>query len=216
MGNFKTTGSFTNKMKYDGTNNTLLLNNATAEPNFGFITTNTINNVIKSITTGSTYLSGFNATAGNNNLQMTMCGSAYTTSYFQNSGVISTSGSNLFLAATDALSSIKLLTGGKTSTNERLSIDYNGYVNINSLNGSTTRIVQADSSGLISAYDEIIVGKIYDSSIITLLDDSSSWDIDGSYVGGSITGTYEGQYYANINYFFFAYSDNEWIRLLRG
>ena len=53
-------------------------------------------------------------------------------------------------------------------------------------------------------------------SITTLLENTSNWDINGNYTGGTITGTYQGQNHYDGNYFFTAVDDNVWIRLIRG
>jgi hypothetical protein len=86
---------------------------------------------------------------------------------------------------------------------------------LTNLAGSGDRIVQANSAGLLSASIPVITGKLSDSTAISLLVNTSNWDVDGAYTGTAITGTYEGQYYCNTEYYFTAYSDNTWIRLPR-
>ena len=49
-----------------------------------------------------------------------------------------------------------------------------------------------------------------------LLEDTANWDIDGTYIGTTITGTYQGQKHYNSSYFFEAVADNLFIRLIRG
>ena len=49
-----------------------------------------------------------------------------------------------------------------------------------------------------------------------LLDSGSNWDINGSYIGTAISGTFQGQSHYNDNYFYTAIQDNFWIRLIRG
>ena len=51
---------------------------------------------------------------------------------------------------------------------------------------------------------------------MSLLDNSTNWDINGVYVGPTILDTYQGQAYFNANYWFTAVADNVWIRLIRG
>tara|TARA_R100000995_G_C3484654_1_gene126464 strand:+ start:12793 stop:13893 length:1101 start_codon:yes stop_codon:yes gene_type:complete len=51
---------------------------------------------------------------------------------------------------------------------------------------------------------------------VTLLENTSNWDVNGVYTGATITGTYQGQAHVNANYWFTATDDNVWIRLIRG
>lgn len=51
---------------------------------------------------------------------------------------------------------------------------------------------------------------------VTLLENTSNWDVNGNYTGTAITGTYQGQAHYNGNYWFTAVDDNVWIRLIRG
>lgn len=84
------------------------------------------------------------------------------------------------------------------------------------LPGSGIRIVEAsDGAGTLSATKTIVNAKLTDATTITRLTDTANWDINGAYTGTAITGTYEGQYYRNDEYFFFAYADNDWIRMIR-
>ncbi len=92
----------------------------------------------------------------------------------------------------------------------------NGYLTMTSLSGTTNRMLQVNSNGIISANTEIISGKITNATVISLLTNESNWDVNGQYCGISITGTYEGQYYRDCNYYFFAYDDNDWTRMIRG
>jgi len=87
---------------------------------------------------------------------------------------------------------------------------------LKSLSGTTDRVVQVNSGGTLAAQTQLLTGKLSDSIAISLLIDESNWGIDGLWIGIDITGTYEGQYYKTNDYYFVAYSDNEWIRLIRG
>ena len=53
-------------------------------------------------------------------------------------------------------------------------------------------------------------------TVASLLDNVSNWDINGIYIGTTITGTFQGQSHYNSNYWFTAVNDNIWIRLIRG
>jgi hypothetical protein len=83
----------------------------------------------------------------------------------------------------------------------------------NQLAGTTNRMAQVDSAGLLSASQDIVNGKITDGTVITLLTTDTNWTRLGAYVGTAITGTYEGQYYADGSYDFLAYADNTWRRI---
>jgi hypothetical protein len=78
--------------------------------------------------------------------------------------------------------------------------------------GATTRIMEVDTVGAVSAVKTTIIGKLSDVTAITLLTTEANWSDAGAYIGTAITGTYEGQYYSNGTYYFFAYSDNAWRR----
>jgi hypothetical protein len=83
------------------------------------------------------------------------------------------------------------------------------------LAGSTPRLMEVDSTGLVSASKDLVVAKLADAGVITLLTTAGNWDANSQYIGTAITGTYEGQYYSDTAYFYYAYSDNSWIRLPR-
>ena len=81
-----------------------------------------------------------------------------------------------------------------------------------SLAGTGNRIMQVDEDGLESATEPIITGKLSDVTAIILLTNATNWNSLGAYIGTAITGTFEGQYYSDSIYYFYAYSDNAWIR----
>ena len=110
-----------------------------------------------------------------------------------------------------------ILTGNTTiNLNSNNLILDNGDLILTKLTGTTVRIVQANTDGSLSANTSIVVGKITNATIISLLTDENNWSVDGEYIGIEITGTFEGQYYANDDYYFFAYDDNLWLRMIRG
>lgn len=93
----------------------------------------------------------------------------------------------------------------------------NGTISSSGLAGSTDRVVQVDSGGTISATLDIVSGYITSGGTVALLlDNTNNWDINGNYIGSTITGTYQGQKHYNNNYFFEAVADNLFIRLIRG
>lgn len=93
----------------------------------------------------------------------------------------------------------------------------NGTIISTNLSGSTDRLVQVSSGGTFSASQDIIQTYINSlGAVATLLSTTSNWDVNGVYVGSTITGTYQGQKHYDSNYFFEAVDDNLWIRLIRG
>lgn len=93
----------------------------------------------------------------------------------------------------------------------------NGTINSNNLSGSTDRFVEVSSGGTFSANKVIIDAYISSgTTVANNLENDSNWDINGFYIGPSITGTFQGQKYYDINYFYEAINDNLFIRLIRG
>jgi hypothetical protein len=80
----------------------------------------------------------------------------------------------------------------------------------------TTRIVEATSGGTLTATRTIVNSFILDVVAIAILEDVSSWDGTGQFIGPPISDTYQGQSYYTSNYYFVAVDDNIWIRLIRG
>jgi len=92
----------------------------------------------------------------------------------------------------------------------------NGSVSGLTFSGTTDRLVEASTTGTLTATRNIIEGYITSSVTISGLTNSSNWTINGSYTGSTITDTFQGQNYYDDNYFFTAVGDNLWIRLIRG
>ena len=72
------------------------------------------------------------------------------------------------------------------------------------------------SGGTIEEIPFIEAYLVSGSTNTNLLDDTNNWNINGEYIGTSLTGTYQGQSYYNNNYWFTAVVDDTWIRLIRG
>jgi hypothetical protein len=88
-----------------------------------------------------------------------------------------------------------------------------------SLSGLTNdRIVVSDVNGTLQPTSQNLIEAYINPSgtTATLLNDTNNWDIYGVYIGAAITGTFQGQRHYNIDYFFEAVDDNDWIRLIRG
>ena len=85
------------------------------------------------------------------------------------------------------------------------------------LTGSNSRMAEISSSGIVSAGSTIITAYLISGgATANLLEDTANWDIDGTYIGTTITGTYQGQKHYNSGYFFEAIADDVFIRLIRG
>jgi len=152
--------------------------------------------------------------------------------YYKNSGgtVVSLFEEGGGGSSTPALNSGQIYVGD--SSNTAASVSMSGDVNIN-ISGVTT--IQSDAvtydkmqdttqaallgnqagSGTVSEIP-IVEQYIPAGTNRTLLENTSNWNINGSYTGTSITGTYQGQAHYNGNYWFTAVDDNVWIRLIRG
>jgi len=67
--------------------------------------------------------------------------------------------------------------------------------------------------------EEIVMIEAYinaSGTTATLLSTTGNWDINGVYIGTTITGTTQGQSHYNSDYWFTAIDDNSWIRMIRG
>ena len=67
----------------------------------------------------------------------------------------------------------------------------------------------------ITDFPDTIDAYITDVPTQALLENTSNWDSDGTYIGGAITGTFQGQMHVDANYLYEATSDNQWVRLIR-
>lgn len=91
---------------------------------------------------------------------------------------------------------------------------FTGNISSTTLSGTGARLVEASAGGTMSATKTVVTGKLSDATAIALLINTSNWT-GNTYTGTAIAATFEGQYYRNATYYFFAYSDNDWIRVTR-
>jgi hypothetical protein len=134
-------------------------------------------------------------------------------SYNNNEFIISDNSGNTFNAVINDVTGLTV-NGGLIVTG---SSTLDGVITSVSLSGVTDRMVQVDSGGTLTATTEIINAYISSASTVaTQLSNISNWDINGNYIGSTITGTFQGQRYYDNNYFFEAIEDNLFIRLIRG
>jgi hypothetical protein len=95
----------------------------------------------------------------------------------------------------------------------------NGTITTSSLTGLTNdRVVVSDIQGTLQPTNQSLIEAYINSTgtTATLLDNTNNWTIYGEYTGSTISGTYQGQRHYNIDYFFEAVDDNDWVRLIRG
>lgn len=105
---------------------------------------------------------------------------------------------------------------GLSATTLNVSTTANLFGNIfTSFSGSTNRIVEAGTTGALSATKDLIDSFLSAGTAATLLSTTSSWTVLGIYTGTSITSTYQGQQYYDANYYFVCVDDNDWIRIPR-
>lgn len=112
---------------------------------------------------------------------------------------------------------------GYTTFNNGLSADTltvsnqsNLYGNIfTSFSGSTNRVVEAGTTGALSATKDLIDSFLSAGTAATLLTTASNWNVSKQYTGTTLTGTYQGQQYYDSNYYFVCVDDNDWIRIPR-
>jgi hypothetical protein len=93
-----------------------------------------------------------------------------------------------------------------------------GSISSPSFTGIDSRVVVADSSGSLQTTSQTIIDAYIDPNGAQAgqLNTTSNWDIYGEYIGTPISDTFQGQRHYNIDYFFEAINDNDWIRLIRG
>jgi len=83
------------------------------------------------------------------------------------------------------------------------------------VSGLTTRMMQVDSSGTVTAVQPIYIAKLADASTIFYLENGANWNSGGAYIGPAVSSTYEDQYYRDASYYYRSYSDDDWTRLPR-
>jgi hypothetical protein len=98
------------------------------------------------------------------------------------------------------------------------SINITGSISSPSFTGTDSRVVVADPSGSLQTTSQVIIDAYIDpnGTVAGLLNNISNWSIYGEYTGTPLTDTFQGQRHYNIDYFFEAINDNDWIRLIRG
>jgi hypothetical protein len=124
------------------------------------------------------------------------------------------------IASGSATASISPVTGFVINTNTNItgSLNVSGSISSPLFTGTDSRVIVADPSGSLQTTSQVIIDAYIDpnGAIAGLLNTTSNWSIYGEYTGTPITDTFQGQRHYNIDYFFEAINDNDWIRLIRG
>jgi hypothetical protein len=129
------------------------------------------------------------------------------------------------LSSTTTLAQLRLRSGSTVTSpthgdiyNESGVTRFNSDLGVNYLSGATgtTRMVEVNSGGTMSASKEIIGAIVDDPTAISLLTTTTNWTVSGVYTGPTITNTYQGQMYHDAAYFYVAMADNYFIRMIRG
>jgi hypothetical protein len=113
---------------------------------------------------------------------------------------------------------------GTSNPTEKLEVNGNfkndGTITTTSLSASTTedRVVVSTPQGTLQPTPHTIIDAYIDPNgpQAGQLNTTSNWNIWGEYIGTPISDTFQGQRHYNIDYFFEAINDNDWIRLIRG
>jgi hypothetical protein len=91
-------------------------------------------------------------------------------------------------------------------------LNFTGSISAQILQGTGSRMIEADATGSLSAQSQIIQAYLTNYTIISNLITGSSWST-GSYIGPVFTGSYQGQFYNSGSYFYFAVADDLFIRM---
>jgi hypothetical protein len=91
---------------------------------------------------------------------------------------------------------------------------------VNSFNGASSRVVEATTTGSLTASRSLYTTYITDGTAQSQIVDSSNWTVGGVWVGTTVSNVYAGQRHYDINYLYEAVTGNgsnaTFIRLLRG
>jgi hypothetical protein len=133
--------------------------------------------------------------------------------FIARNGIISRG--NLIVSGSVISTSPASFSGSLTVTG---SLQVSGSILSPSFSGTGSRVVIADPSGSLQTTSQVIIDAYIDPNGATagLLNNISNWSIYGEYTGTPISDTFQGQRHYNIDYFFEAINDNDWIRLIRG
>ena len=123
------------------------------------------------------------------------------------------------LVSTGSILAARSVTGDIAITNAGVTTIQTGAVTFSKIQTLSQAALIGATGSLGGVVQEIPIIEAYvptGSAFTTLLETTTNWDINGVYIGSTITGTYQGQSHLNNDYWFTAVADNNWIRLIRG
>ena len=169
--------------------------------------------------------SGSDASLNSLNVTTSVTASSYTGSFFGD-------GSGLTGLASSTLNSSQIYVGN--ASNVATAVNMSGDVAIDNAGSTTVQSgsvtypkLQDTTQAALLGNPSLSGGQVEEIPLIDTflstsslqadyLNSGSNWDINGSYIGTAITGTFQGQNHYNDNYYYVAIQDDVWIRMIRG
>lgn len=170
--------------------------------------------------------SGSDASLNSLTVTTSVTASSYTGSFFGDgaglTGITTTltlSSSQIYVGNASNIATGVTMSGDVAITNTGLTTVQSGSITYPKLQNTTQASLLGNPLLAGGQVEEIpLIDTFISTSSLPadLLDSGSNWDINGSYIGTAISGTFQGQSHYNDNYFYTAIQDNFWIRLIRG
>jgi len=213
----------TENMRFSPTNGNVLIN-TTTDAGFRLDVSGSGRFTNNLTVTGSLITSALTASSAVISGNVTVLGTASINTLIVNQTQLSTGSNQLGDAADDfqtLYGTVRIPTGSLTVSGSSIisgSLIVTGSISSPSFTGTDSRVVIADPSGSLQTTSQVIIDAYIDPNGATagLLNNISNWSIYGEYTGTPLTDTFQGQRHYNIDYFFEAINDNDWIRLIRG
>ncbi|WP_293303106.1 hypothetical protein [Pedobacter sp. UBA4863] len=115
--------------------------------------------------------------------------------------------------AVDAVSNDYIHKSGNVNENISGKKSFQQAPTLNSLTGN--RILSLSATKEIESFYEVTLPIITNATIITQLTAAGNWNASDVYIGSTITGAYQMQFYADANYWYYFYNDNTPLRIPR-
>lgn len=145
--------------------------------------------------------------------------------------IVNSTPTSLFAISSTGVVQVQNTTGASSTTTGSLIVSggvgianqlyVGGVVNLAStvtfasLAGTTSRMLEVDASGNLSASQEIIAAFIIDSTIRTQLETSGNWNTSAVYTGSALVGGNQGQFHYDSNNLFMLVDNYTPIKLPR-
>jgi hypothetical protein len=169
--------------------------------------------------------SGSDASLNSLNVTTSVTASSYTGSFFGDgtgltgiTATLSLSSSQIYVGNASNIATGVTMSGDVAITNTGVTTVQSGSITYPKLQNTTQASVLGNATVAGQVEEIPLIDTFLSTSSLPadLLDSGSNWDINGSYIGTAISGTFQGQSHYNDNYFYTAIQDNFWIRLIRG